>query len=54
MSVIVQCYSVIIDQGISATLHGKEVVNSLNDIDKQYIYKLMPNVQILGSKLFHS
>ena len=27
MSVISQCYSITIDQGISATVHGKEVVD---------------------------
>ena len=33
-----QCYSVTIDQGISAPGHGKEVVDGLNSIDKCYIY----------------
>ena len=48
-----QCYSVTIDQGISATGHGKEVVDGINDIDKRYIYQLMYNVQLPGSKLFY-
>ena len=47
-----QCYSVIIDRGISATGHGKQVVDVLNTIDKRYIYELMSNVQIPGSKMF--
>ena len=38
MSVISQCYSVIVDQGISAPGHGKEVVDELNAIDNCYIY----------------
>ena len=44
MSVVYQCYSVIIDRGISAPRHGKEVVNGINTIDKRYIYQLMSNV----------
>ena len=43
-----QCYPVIIDRGISAPGHGKEVVDGLNDIDKIYIYQLMSNVQLSG------
>ena len=38
MSVISQTYSLIIDRGISAPRHGKEVVDGLNDVDKRYIY----------------
>ena len=34
MSVMSQCYSVIIDRGISAHGHGKEVVNGINAIKK--------------------
>ena len=48
MSVMYQCYSIIINQGISAPGHGKEVGNGINSIDKHYIYKLMSNVQLLG------
>ena len=51
MSVIIQCYSVIIDSGIIATGNGKEVFGGLNAIDKLYIYQLMSNVQISGSKI---
>ena len=47
-----QCYSVIIDQGISALGNGKEVVYGLNAIDKRYIYQLMYNVQLPGSNIF--
>ena len=38
MSVISQRYSIIIDRGISAPGHGKEVVDGLNVVDKNYIY----------------
>ena len=48
MSVISQTYSLIIDQGISANGHGKEVVDGLNAVDKRYIYKLMSKVQLPG------
>ena len=54
MSVMSQCYSIIIDRGISAPGHGKEVVDGLNATDKQYIYQLMSNVQLPGSKIFDS
>ena len=50
MSVILQCYSVIIDWGISAPGNGKEVVDGINAIDKRYIYQLMSNVQRTGFK----
>ena len=39
MSVMSQCYSVIIYHGISAPGNGKEVVDGLNSIDKRYIYQ---------------
>ena len=45
MSVMSQCYSVTIYQGISAPGHGKYVVYGLNAVDKIYIYKLMSNIQ---------
>ena len=45
-----QCFSIIIDHGISETGHGKEVVDGLNVIDKHYIYQLLYNVQLPGSK----
>ena len=54
MSVLYQCYSVIIDCGISKPKHGKEVVDGLNSIDKRYIYQLMSIFQLPGSKLFDS
>ena len=46
MSVMSQCYSVIIDRGISAPGHGKEVVDGLNAIGNSYLYQLMSNVQL--------
>ena len=48
MSVISQTYSLIIDQGISAPGHGKEVVDGLNAVDKRYMYQLMSKVQLPG------
>ena len=54
MSVILQCYSVIIDRGIRAPVHGKEAVDGLNATDKRYIYQLMSNVQLPVSKTFDS
>ena len=51
---MLQCCSVIIDRVISAPGHGKEVVDGLNTIRKRYIYQLMYNVQLTGSKKFDS
>ena len=48
MSVMSQTQSIIIDFGISAPGHGKEVVDGLNDVDKRYIYLLMSKVQLPG------
>ena len=48
MSVMSQCYSVLIDCIISAPVHFKELVDGLNSIDKRYIYQLMSNVKIPG------
>ena len=52
MSVMSQCYSFIIDRGIRAPVHGKEMVDGINYIDKNYIYQLMSNVLLPDSKLF--
>ena len=54
MSVMYQCYSIIIDRGISVPGHGKEVVDGLNAVDKRCINKLMSTVQLPGSKIFDS
>ena len=54
MSVMSQNYPIIIDRGISAPGHVKEVVDGLNDVDKLYIYKLMSKAQIPGSVRFDS
>ena len=54
MSVISQTYSIIIDRGISAPGHGKEVADGLNAVDKRCIYQLMSKVQLPGSVIFDS
>ena len=54
MSIFSQCHSIIIDQGISAPVHGKYVVDGLNAIAKHCIYQLMSNVQLSGWKTFYS
>ena len=54
MSVLSQCYSFIIDWGISAHVNGKDVVNDINAIDNLYIYQLMSNFQLPGSKTIYS
>ena len=54
ISVMSQCYSVLIDRGISATDNGEEVEHVLNAVDKSCKYQLMSNVQLPGSKRFDS
>ena len=54
MSVQYQCYSIIIDRGISAPWHDKEVLDGLNDDDKCYLYQLIYTVQLPGSRIFDS
>ena len=54
MSVMSQCYSIIIDRSISAPGHGKEVVYGLNAVDKHYIYQLISTVKLHGSIRFDS
>ena len=54
MSVMSQCYSIIIGRGISAPGHGKEVVDELNAIDKRYTYQFMYKVKLPGSVRFYS
>ena len=54
MSVMSQTYSIIIDRGISAPGHGKEVVDGINAVDKRYIYQLMSKVKLPGSVIFDS
>ena len=54
MSLISQCYSIIIYRGISAPGHGKAVVVGLNSVNKRYVYQFMSTVQLPGSKRFDS
>ena len=49
-----QCYSIIIDQCISAPGNDKEVVYGINNVDKRYIYQLMFAVQLTRSNIFDS
>ena len=54
MSVMSQTYSIIIDRGISASGHGKEVFDGFSSVDKSYIYQFINNVQLPGSVRFDS
>ena len=54
MSVMSQTYSIIIDRGIIAPGHGKEVFDGINAVGKRYIYQLMSKVQLPGSVIFDS
>ena len=55
MSVMSQCYDIIIYRGISAPGYGKEVADGLNAVDKRYIYtNLCPRFNFMGkSDLIH-
>ena len=53
-SVLSQCHSIIMDRGISVPGHGKQVVDGLNAIVKRYMYQLISNDQLPGSKSFDS
>ena len=52
MSMLSKAFSVIIDRGISEPGHSREVLYSLNAIDKRFILQLMPNVQLPGAKSY--
>ena len=54
MSVLSQRHSIIFDRGISATGHGREVVDGLMAISKWYVYQLMSTIQLPGSNKFDS
>ena len=54
MSVMSQCYLVIIDRGIIAPRNGKDFLSGINVVDKRYIYQLMSNVTLSESNIFYS
>ena len=54
MSVLSQIQSIIIDRCISSPGNGKEVIGGLNSIYNCYMYQLMSNVQLPGSRTFDS
>ena len=47
-----QSYKIIIDHGISAPGHGREVVYGMNSTDKNFIFNIMATFQLPGSKRF--
>ena len=49
LSKLSQSFNNIIDRGISAQVHGREVVYGLNAKDKIFIFHMMTNVQLSGS-----
>ena len=52
MLILSQAISVIIDGGISAPGHGREVLNGLNAIDKRLFLQLMSKVKLTGAKCY--
>ena len=47
-----QAFNTIIDCGLIAPGHGKEVVGILNNIDKRFIFHVISTVQLPVSKRF--
>ena len=45
-----QEFSVIIDRGISAPGHVREVVNGFNSIGKRFLFRLISTVQLTDAK----
>ena len=54
MSDLSQRHSIIFDWGISSPWHVKKLVDSLNSIDKRYMYQLISTVKLSGSKTFEN
>ena len=52
MSILSQSYNIIIDRGIGAPGHGREVIYGLKATEKRFIFHLMATVQLPGSKRF--
>ena len=50
MSILSQVVFVIIDRGISAPGHGRELVEVLNAIEKRFLFQLMSTLQLLSQK----
>ena len=50
MSMLSQAFSVFVDRGITAPVHGREVVYGLNTIYIRFLFQLMSTVKITGEK----
>ena len=53
-SILSQSFNIIIDHGISAPVHGKEVVDGFNSTDKRPIFHLINTLQMPGNGRFDS
>ena len=47
-----QAYNIIVDRGVSVTGHDREVVYGFNFTDKRFLFQLIKNVQLYGTKKF--
>ena len=52
MSILSQSFNIIIERGISAPGHGREVVDGLNDTENSFIFHIMSNFQLSGRQRF--
>ena len=49
VNVVTSLYA-IIDHGISAPRHGREVVDGLNTTDKRFLFQLISTMQLMAAK----
>ena len=51
---IFQAFNITIDCGISAPVHGREVVDGLNSTYRSFIFHLTTTVKLTGSQSFYT
>ena len=50
LSILSHVYYIIISCGVGIPVHGRDIVDCINTIDKRFIFVLMENVQLPVSK----
>ena len=46
LSMLLHAYQITIDRAVGAPGHGKDVVDGLNAVDKNYLFKLMSRIKV--------
>ena len=54
LSIFFQAFNITIDCGISAPVHGREVVDGLNSTYRRFIFHLTTTVKLTGSQSFYT